>query len=110
MRANKLVTIVALLLSSLCLSRAQDDAKTEAKTIDPQLSEIGDITIIQDTDALIAEGQKVVETVQRSSAKDRSDDFRLIRPIRARLSKRSPELRALLEAFRQYKSSLRTQI
>jgi hypothetical protein len=108
MRASKLALAAVCLLSTACLSHADD--QPTVNTIDAQLSEIGDVTIIRDTDTLVLEGQKVIETVQKSSAKDRSEDFRLIRPIRAKLSKRSPELRALLEAFRQYKFSLKNQI
>jgi hypothetical protein len=79
------------------------------KAIDAKLNEIGDISIIDDTEKLVDEGRKELSELSKET-KDRASDFKRLRSLRGRLNKRSPELRALLESFRQYKLSLKTQI
>ena len=79
--------------------------------VDGRLSEIGDITIIGDTDKLVAEARDVLSKISKDiDAKERASEFKMIRSLRPRLNKRSLELRALLESFRQYKLSLKSQI
>jgi hypothetical protein len=76
-----------------------------------RLTDIGDASIIKETGSLIQEAEKLLSDIQRKEfVRDRALDFNKIRPIRTKLSKRSLELRGLLENFRQYRTSLKAQL
>jgi len=101
--------LIALTVLLACVeSKAQE---AEGATVDPKLSQIGDVTIIADTDKLVAQAQKEMSDISKDvDEKQRAREFKTIRLLRLRLNKRSLELRALLESFRQYKLSLASQL
>src|SRR5690348_13113316 len=94
----------ALLLAWTILAAGAASAQqTEKAAVDAKLSEIGDLTIVPDTDTLVADAQKQITEISKDvDAKKRGEEFKTIRSLRLRLNKRSPELRGLLESFRQH--------
>jgi hypothetical protein len=97
-------TAVLIALTVLLLSVESKAQEAEGATVDAKLSEIGDVTIIADTAKLVTEAQKEMSDISKDvDEKKRARDFKTIRLLRLRLNKRSLELRALLESFRQYK-------
>jgi hypothetical protein len=98
--------VVAISIVVVTASEAQQKSTIEAK-----LNEIGDITIIAVADKLVAEAQNALSDISKDvEAKQRASEFKTIRSLRLRLNKKSLELRALLESFRQYKLSLTSQV
>lgn len=104
-RTLAILTLFAVLIGA---SKAQ---QSDAPPVDGKLSEIGDVTIVADTDKLIAQAQQQMSDISKDvDAKERANEFKTIRSLRLRLNKRSLELRALLESFRQYKLSQTSQL
>ena len=102
---------VVVALAVLVVGPASEAQQTDNATVDAKLSEIGDATIIVDTEKLVAEAQRELSDITKDvDARRRADEFKIIRLLRLRLNKRSLELRALLESFRQYKLSLTSQL
>lgn len=104
--------VIAILvgLMALVVGAASEGQPIDNATVD-KLSEIGDVKVIADTDKLVAQAQQVLAEISKDSdAKRRASEFKTIRSLRLRLNKRSLELRALLESFRQYKLSLTSQL
>jgi hypothetical protein len=104
-RLSLLITILTPLFLSAEVARSQS-AETGIKFRD-----IGDTSIIKESDAIIMEADKLQKEIsEKPFARDRALDFNKIRPVRSKLSKRSLELRGLLENFRQYRTSLKAQL
>ncbi|WKA25680.1 hypothetical protein [Bradyrhizobium roseum] len=103
LKATAMLVVLTVLTS--VDSHAQE---AEGPAVDAKLSQIGDVTIIADTAKLVAQAQQ--EMSKDVDEKQRAREFKNIRLLRLRLNKRSLELRALLESFRQYKLSLASQL
>ena len=99
------ILVCLFVLAEATLSE-EANKPTEAK-----FNEIGDVAIITDSATITKEAESLQKEIsEKPFVRDRALDFNKIRPVRSKLSKRSLELRALLENFRQYRTSLRTQL
>lgn len=105
------ITTFSVSINSSIAAPEGDKTSEADKNSSLKLSEIADTTIIEDAEKTVAEARNLLTSIAKDlNAKERANDFKTIRLIRARLNKKSPELRGLVESFRQYKSSLRSQV
>jgi predicted nucleic acid-binding Zn-ribbon protein len=107
----RFLVLIAFVITFFVSMYSNIVAQETDKTSGLKLSEIADTTIIEDAEKIVAEARNLLTNIAKDlNAKERATDFKTIRVIRARLNKKSPELRGLVESLRQYKSSLRSQI
>jgi hypothetical protein len=97
-------------IASVPFASSQQKAAEDEITV--RLREIGDLSIVDDTQKLVADARGLLKEISPDSGetRNRSKDLSKLRPFRARIGKRGPELRATLESFRQYKTALRATL
>ena len=101
-------TATLIALASLP-AQAQDLAKTPADALE-EIKDNFDIAIIDEAGELVNQATILLDQIRDEPGTDSAEFLEKIRPLRGKISKRSPMLRTLIESLQRWKYSVPYQI